>query len=220
MTAVVVVGAGGHGRSVIDALRTSHDEFEPRACTDPDPALAGTELDGVAVIGADDRLADLLARGIGAACLGVGGVGDNGPRTRLFEHVRALGFELPSVVHGRGYVAGSARLGPGTVVLAGAVIGAGAVLGENVIVNTGAIAEHDCEIGDHAHLASGCTLGGGVVVESGAHVGLGARVLQGRRIGAEAIVGAGAVVVRDVAPGQIVVGCPATARAPGGGDAH
>jgi UDP-2-acetamido-3-amino-2,3-dideoxy-glucuronate N-acetyltransferase len=59
-----------------------------------------------------------------------------------------------------------------------------------------------------------------VVVDRGAHVGLGARVLQGRRIGAEAVVGAGAVVVRDVLPGQIVVGCPAVARAPGAGTAH
>lgn len=216
MTAVVVVGAGGHGRSVIDALRASRGDLEPRACTDPDPARAGADVDGVPVVGDDDRLPGLLADGIEAACLGVGGISDNRPRARLYEHVRALGFQLPSVVHGRGYVAASARIGSATVVLAGAIVGAGAVVGENVIVNSGAIAEHDCEIGDHVHLASGCTLGGGALVEPYAHVGLGARVLQGRRIGAGAIVGAGAVVVRDVPPGQIVVGCPAATRPTGG----
>jgi sugar O-acyltransferase (sialic acid O-acetyltransferase NeuD family) len=209
VTGVVIVGAGGHGRSIIDALRTSAHHLEPRCVTDPDPARAGADVDGVPVVGDDGRLPALLADGISAACLGVGGVRDNGPRARLFAHLRELGFELPVVVHGRGYVAGSATVGAGSVVLASAVVGAGAVVGENVIINTAAVVEHDCEVGDHVHLATGCALGGAVVVEAHAHVGLGARVLQGRRIGAGAIVGAGAVVLRDVPPGQIVVGCPA-----------
>ena len=216
MTGVVIVGAGGHGRSVIDAVRTSAQDLEPRCCTDPDPARAGTQVDGVPVAGDDGLLPALLGDGIVAACLGVGGVRDNGPRARLFTHLRALGFALPAVVHGRGYVAGSAIVGAGSVVLAGAVVGAGAVVREDVIVNTGAIVEHDCEVGDHVHLATGCALGGAVVVEEHAHVGLGARVLQGRRIGAGAIVGAGAVVLRDVPRGQIVVGCPAAPLGSGG----
>jgi UDP-perosamine 4-acetyltransferase len=205
----VIVGAGGHARSVIEAVRSGRDRLEPVACTDPDPARIGFVLDGVEVIGDDEQLPGLRRQGVEGACLGVGGIGDNGPRARLHEKLRSLGFRLPTVVHATAQLARSARIGAGTQVLAGAIVGAGATIGENVIVNSGAIVEHDCEISDHVHLATGCALGGGVRVHRGAHVGIGACVLQGLTIGEDAIVGAGAVVVRDVPAATVVVGCPA-----------
>ncbi|HEY7960545.1 MAG TPA: NeuD/PglB/VioB family sugar acetyltransferase [Solirubrobacteraceae bacterium] len=204
----IVVGAGGHARSVIAALRSSGEALEPVACTDPDAALHGSEIDGVPVLGADGLLPELLDGGA-AACLGLGAVGDNRPRARLYAHVAALGFVLPKVIHGRAHVDSTASIGAGSVVLAGALVGPGAVIGENVIVGTGAIVEHDCRIGDHAHLASGCVLGGAAAVAASAHVGLGAVVLQGRGVGPLALVGAGAVVVRDVPSGETVAGSPA-----------
>jgi UDP-perosamine 4-acetyltransferase len=206
----VIVGAGGHARSVIAAVRASGQALEPVACTDPDTGLHGGWVDGVPVLGDDGLLAGMLD-GATAACLGRGGVGDNRPRAELYEHVAELGFELPSVVHIRAHVAPSATLGKGSVVLAGALVGPGAAIGENVIVGTGAIVEHDCHVGDHAHLASGCVLGGTTHIAVGAHVGLGAVVLQGRSVGPHTLVGAGAVVVHDVAGGETVVGCPARA---------
>lgn len=156
---VVIAGAGGHARSVIDAIRCARDELEPVACTDPDPARAGSVLDGVPIVGGDDELGRLLAEGVEAACLGIGGVADNRPRARLYERLRGLGYALPRVVHASAVVAPTARIGAATQVLAGAIVGAGAQIGENVIVNTGAIVEHDCRIGDHVHLATRCALG-------------------------------------------------------------
>lgn len=215
---VVIAGAGGHARSVIEAIRHGRDELEPVACTDPDPARAGSMLDGVPVVGGDDELGRLLDDGVEGACLGIGGVGDNGPRARLYERLRALGYALPPVVHASAVVASTAHIGAATQVLAGAIVGAGAQIGENVIVNTGAIVEHDCQIADHVHLATRCALGGGVRVGAGAHVGIGACVLQGRVIGPEAVVGGGAVVIGSVAAGTVVVGCPAAALAREGED--
>jgi sugar O-acyltransferase (sialic acid O-acetyltransferase NeuD family) len=206
----IVVGAGGHARSVIAALRST--TFEPIACTDFDPALHGEALDGVPILGDDGLLANLRLR-CAAACMGVGAVGDNRPRAELYAHVVELGFELPAVVHARAHVAPSATLAEGCVVLAGALVGPGASVGENAIVGTGAVVEHDCRVGEHAHLASGCVLGGGARVAIGAHVGLGAVILQRRAIGPYALVGAGAVVVHDVAGGETVVGAPARALA-------
>jgi sugar O-acyltransferase (sialic acid O-acetyltransferase NeuD family) len=208
---VVVIGAGGHARSVIEALRSRGGDLEPVACTDRDPALANSALDGVPVVGNDDRLPGLLREGVEGACVGIGGTGDNEPRARVHTHLRSLGFALPPVVHATAHVAASASLGAGTQVLAGAIVGAGAAVGDNVLVNTGAIVEHDCWIGDHVHLATGCALGGDVHVDAEAHVGIGACVLQGVEIGMGSVVGAGAVVVRSVPAGQVAVGCPASA---------
>jgi len=206
---VVVAGAGGHARSVLSVL-SCIPELEACALTDPRPELAGTEVDGVPVVGGDDELAGLLAAGVRGACLGIGGTGDNGPRARLFARLVALGFALPTLVHARAWVSPHAALGPGTVVMAGACVGPGARLGRDVIVNTGAVVEHDCRIDDHAHVASGAVLGGHVTVAEAAHVGAGAVVLQGRAIGERAVVGAGATVIRDVRAGVVVVGCPAS----------
>ena len=214
MSEIVVVGGGGHARSIIDALR-SEGIWDPVACTDPDGALHGGVVDGVAILGGDELLEELRARGVLSAVLGVGGVGDNTARARLFARLGELGFSRPTIVHARAHVASSARLGHGTVVLAGAVVGAGVTVGADVIVNTGAIVEHDCLVADHVHLATGCVLGGAVTVGEGAHVGLAAAVLQGRAVGEWAVVGAGAVVTRPVAAGDTVVGCPASSRRSG-----
>jgi sugar O-acyltransferase (sialic acid O-acetyltransferase NeuD family) len=209
---VVIVGAGGHARSVIEALRSRACGLEIVACTDPNRDLVGQLVDGVPVVGDDEHLPQLLAEGVTGACLGVGGVGDNGPRARVFGRLRELGFELPQVVHATAIVAASARLGAGTQVLAGAIVGAAATVGEDVIVNSAAVVEHDCRIADHAHLATASALGGGTIVGEGAHVGIGACVLQGISIGERALIGAGAVVIRPVGADMLAVGCPASAR--------
>jgi UDP-perosamine 4-acetyltransferase len=207
---IVVAGAGGHARSVIEALRAA-GEYDPVACTDPRPELSGSRLDGVEVVGSDDELRRLLDDGVGAAALGVGGAGDNDPRARLFASLVDLGFELPPVVHPAATIASSAELRSGCAVLAGAVIGAGAVVGDGAIVNNGAIVDHDCLLAAHVHVATAAALSGGVVVGESAHIGTGASVKHGLTIGAGAVVGVGAVVVGDVEAEATVVGSPAVA---------
>lgn len=205
---VIGIGAGGHAKVLLEALQTRQD-IEVVGLLDANPDLKGTEVLGIRVLGGDDQLERLRAEGIRNVFLGVGGTGDNAPRRRLFELVKARGFEVLSVIHGSAVLSPSASLGEGTCLCPGAIVAAGAKLGRNVIVNTGAIVEHDCEIGDHAHIASGAVLAGGVAVGEGAHVGAGASVRQGLKIGRYALVAMGAAVVDDVPDGAAVAGVPA-----------
>ena len=202
------LGAGGHGVVVLEILREAgrHDVV---GFLDPRGELWGTQVAGVPVLGDDDLLEAQYHAGVRTVFMGLGGTRDNGPRRRLYEHARGLGFEVAGALHSRAAVSPSAVLGEGAVVAAGAVVGSRAVVGDNAIVNSGAVVEHDCVVGAHAHVATGARLGGEVAVGEGAHVGLGASVLQGVRIGAGALVGAGAVVLRDVPDGVAVVGVPA-----------
>ena len=78
-----------------------------------------------------------------------------------------------------------------------------------MILNTDCIVDHESLIGTATHVCPGARLAGRVTVESGAFVGIGATIIQSIRIGYEAVVGAGAVVIRDVAPMTTVVGVPA-----------
>jgi UDP-perosamine 4-acetyltransferase len=201
-TPIVGVGAGTHAKSVLEAIRSA-GEFEAVALVDDDPALAGSELLGVPIAGGLEEL------GVGCAFLGVGGIGDMGPRRRVFERLAAAGLELPPVVHASAAVSPWAVLGRGAQVLALAVVNADARVGEGALVNTGAVVEHDCVVGDFAHVAPNAALGGGAWVGAGAHVGLGAVVIEGVGGGVGAFVAAGGVVVADVPAGARVGGVPA-----------
>ncbi len=208
MKQVVGVGAGGHARVIIEILQL-RGETEIVGLTDPDPVLWNTQVAGIPIIGTDDELAALVERGVQSAFIGVGGVGDNSRRRRLYERVCGLGFEPLTIVHPQAIVSATAAVERGVMVFAGAIINPNARVGENVIVNTGVIVEHDCEIAAHVHIASGAVLCGGVRVSESAHIGAGATILQGITIGASAIVGAGAVVVKNIPARMVVVGSPA-----------
>src|SRR5262245_56695603 len=182
------IGAGGHARMLLESLQ-GRDDVEIVGLLDADPAMKGRQVLGVPVLGGDEMLAGLARGGVRHAFLGVGAVGDNSRRRKVFESVRELGFEFIAVIHPTAILSPSAEIGGGTCVFPGAIVGAGARLGSNVIVNTGAIVEHDCSLGDHVHVASGAVLAGGVSVDEGAHVGAGATVKQGVRIGRDAVVG-------------------------------
>src|SRR5690348_8352201 len=199
------IGAGGHARVVLEALRARSD-VEVVGLLDTDPRVHGLKVLDVEVLGGDEMLPRLRENGVRHAFIGLGGIRDNEPRRRAYELARREGFELLNVIHPSAVVSPSAILGDGVAVFATAVVGTGAKIGSNVIVNSGAIVEHDCVVGDHAHIASGAVLAGGVVVGPGAHVGAGASVRQGVHIGAGAIVALGAAVVADVDEGTTVAG--------------
>lgn len=205
---VVGLGAGGHAKGMIEILQ-ANEKFQLAGLLDPKKELHGTEILGVPVLGADELLTKLKLEGVQHFFIGLGGTGDNRPRKRLFEFALSHGMKPVDIIHSRSIVSPSAEIAPGTVIMAGAVVNACAKIGQNVIVNTNAVVEHDCEIGDHVHISTGANLASTVVVGNGVHIGAGAVVRQCISIGENAIVGAGAVVVKDVLPGQVVVGSPA-----------
>jgi UDP-perosamine 4-acetyltransferase len=206
--AIVGWGAGGHAKSVIDAIE-SLDRWKIVGLIDSDATRWGTTWASHPILGGEDKLVSLLADGVRHAFVGVGGAGNNVPRKLVFERLLEHEYQLPSVCHRSSIVSGSAQIGKGTVILAGAIVAAAARVSDNVIINSGAIVDHDCDIGAHSHISTGARLGGSVRVGEGAHVGIGATIRQGLTIGEHAVVGAGSVVIQDVPAGTTVVGSPA-----------
>jgi UDP-perosamine 4-acetyltransferase len=205
---IVILGAGGHARVLIDCLRF-HSSVKIAGILDADPSLTGQMMDGVPVLGNDEMMDTLLKDGVSNFVVGLGGVGDNRPRQRLFEFALRSGLLPVVVTHPTAVISPGAEFGDGCQFLPGCIVNTGARLGVNVIVNSGAIIEHDCVVMDHVHVSTGARLTGGVHVEAGAHIGAGATIRQGIRIGANAVVGAGAVVIKDVDPNVTVAGVPA-----------
>lgn len=203
MTELILLGSGGHARSVLAAL--SRQGAPVRGYLAPEPGRLSAHL---AHLGDDDALERMDPAQV-RVVNGLGSAGSTRARRALYERVRSLGFDFASVIHPHAFVDPGASLGEGVQVLAGAVVNVGAVIADDVIINSSAVVEHDTVIGAHSHVSPGAVIAGGVDVGEGVHLGLGARVIQGIRIGAESIVGAGAVVVRDVPVRTVVVGVPA-----------
>lgn len=200
---LVIFGAGGHAKVVIDAVERE-GRYEIAFLADADASRVGSTVLGYPVRMEEDGFAAPSA-GITNAIVAIGG---NATRRRIAGAARRLGLQLATVIHPGAIVARTARIGEGSLVMPGSIINADARIGDNVIVNTGAVIEHDCSIGDDAHIAPNATLCGGVVVGSGTLIGAGSTVLVGIRIGSGATIGAGSTVLEDIADGVRAVGSP------------
>ena len=203
--ALVVVGASGHAKVVIDIIE-KEGAFRIAHLLDDNAVLHGKPFFGYRVAGATSGMPAVASAD--RPCVIVA-IGDNQVRIRIAERLQGQGFALARAVHPQAQIGRGAAIGAGTVIMAGAIVNSDAVIGDNVIVNTGATVDHDCVVGDGVHLAPGTHLCGGVRVGAGAFVGAGTVVIPGIRVGANAIVGAGSTLLEDVPENAKAAGSPA-----------
>jgi UDP-perosamine 4-acetyltransferase len=202
MNRIVVVGAGGHAKVVIEAVRASA-VFSVAGVVDPRQVR---DVLGAPWLGPDEVLPSLLKQGIGDAVIAVG---DNYLRETIGKRLLDLGYRVPAIVHPTANISPSAQIQAGVVVMAHACVGPLAVLGDFSIVNTAAIVEHDNSIGIAAHIAPGVVLGGSVTIGNRTLIGIGSSVRPGVSVGQDVVVGAGSAVVTNVPNAVTVVGSPA-----------
>ncbi len=200
---VVILGAGGHARVIVDLLRGAHPELTIVGAVD-DSSRPPADVLGAPVIGRSDRLEALRASGVERAALGVGAVTHNATRRALFERLASLGFELPPLVHAQAMVEPSVKMGRGVQIFAGAIVGSNVTLGDNVIVNSGVVVSHDCVIGAHTHLTPGAILAGAVTVGENTVIGMGVTAYLGITIGRDVTVSNGVHLLADVPDGELV----------------
>lgn len=205
---ILIYGAGGHAKVVADLARLCKIDIAG-FIDDTNTNREGQQFCGSRIYNdveraryksSDPDLGVIVA------------VGDCEARGRITAKLVEHNFKLLSLIHPAATVAQPAQISPGTVVMAGVIINADVLVGRNVIVNTGAIIEHDCVIEDGVHICPGVRLGGGVKVGSETWIGIGAIVKDRVRIGKGVIVGAGSLVLKDVADQVTVYGSPASVR--------
>lgn len=202
MKKIIIMGAGGHGQVVADALKQM-EVAEPVAFVDEDRELHGKKIMGIPVPGGNAAISSINHDGIVIA------LGDNALRKRIFNELRDAGENLFTVIHPSAIIAPDVEIGEGCMILAGAVINTQAEIKDNTIINTNSTIEHHNQIGPHAHIAPGSTLGGEVVIGEEAMVGIGATVLPRIRIGEKSILGGGSTAIKDIPGNAKAAGIPA-----------
>ena len=188
---VFLYGASGHAKVVKDIAKLAY--IDVPYLIDDNPIV--NELDGLNVVHSAEGLSPLIVT-----------IGDCQIRRRI---VQKLGTrEYLTVIHPQAVKAESAKLGYGTVVMAGVILNPFVEVGNHCIINTGASLDHDVRISDFVHVAPHCTLCGEVEVGEGTWNGAGTTVIQGVHIGKDCYIGAGSVVVKDIPDGTLCYGNP------------
>ena len=199
MSTLLVLGAGGHGRVVADAALRS-GRWLGLSATDRDAARCSGEL----LPGVGLAAPALALPGAAAVHIAIG----NAQSRAAEAHTVGVG-RLATVVHPDATLSPHAQIGAGCFLAARSVVAPRARLGACVIVNHGAVVDHDVEVGGYSHVAPNATLGGGARVGSRVLVGSGTSVLPGVSICDDTVIGAGSVVIANIAEPGLYAGAPA-----------
>ncbi len=179
---LLIVGAGGHGRSVAEAVLMA-DHFNLVGFADDAAFARGEAVWGLPVLGsatAFEKYADQATHAVVA-------IGNNVLRQKLFAQLQAAGFALASVIHPRAMVSPRAELGAGVTVMSGAIVGTEATLGQGTIVNCGAVVDHHAHVHEFGHLGVNACMAGGSILGALAWMQAGSAIGYGVQIAAETV---------------------------------
>jgi len=202
---IIIIGAGGHAKVLIDALILFDAPI--LGISEQNPAMGYTELLGVPIICNDAGLKKYPPEDV-TLVNGIGGIKNTALRREVFTRLKMLGYVFSQVMHPSAVISANAALAEGVQVMAGAIIQAGVGVAENTIINTKTSVDHDCQIGSHVHLAPGVTVCGNVKIGDSVHVGSGATIIQGIIVGPHCLIGAGTLVRSNVPAGATIIGVP------------
>ena len=191
MKNIILIGGGGHCKSVIDVIE-QEKKYKISGIVDK-PEFLGTKILEYEVIGSDKDL-EFLAKKIKYALITVGHIKSAKLRIKLFKLAKKAGFILPSITSPLSYVSKHSKIGEGTVIMHHAIINANTFVGHNCIVNSGALVEHDCLILNHCHISTNATINGGVKIGSKCFIGSNVTIKDNIQIKENSFIKAGTLI--------------------------
>ncbi len=194
---IILVGGGCHAECVLDAILCSGDV--PVGILDS----RFQELDNVLGVPVLGDIADWKKYSDHefVVC-----IGNNTARKNVAD---SMDVKWHTVVHPRATVSQFAKIGEGSMILAGAVINPCAKVGKHCIINTCAVVEHDNVISDYVHISPSAATSGNVKIGECTHVGTGAKISNNISVCENCTLGVGTVVVKNITSPGVYIGVPA-----------
>jgi len=208
---IAIYGASGFGREVAWLAEACSAKDLPLSVVcfiDDDTSKHGKCHNDIPVMGLEE------ARKRHPEAFVVSGVGGPSVRARLMDKAATAGFSFRTLIHPRVEMSRWIRIGEGTVICAGNILTTNITLGRHVQINLDCTIGHDVFMDDYATLAPGVHVSGCVHIGKRAYIGTGAVIINGSQdnpltVGEDAIVGAGACVIKSIPSGQTWGGVPA-----------
>lgn len=193
MKPIILVGGGGHCKSVIDVAESAG--YTILGILDK-PEEVGKRVLDYEVIGTDDDIPNYVDKA--EFVITVGQVKSSAIRRKIDALIKQAGGRLATIVASDAYISNYATIGEGSVIMHKAFVNAGAIIGRNCIINTMANIEHDCRIDDFCHVSTGAMVNGETQIGNNVFVGSGSVIHQCVTISNGSVIPAGTVVKHDL----------------------
>ncbi|GHU74000.1 acetyltransferase [Spirochaetia bacterium] len=198
---LLIIGTGGQGRVVLDCIKNKYKKIV--FFTNDLHSMA---VDGYSILFEQETTDEYLKNNFDEIVVAIG---NNNARLNLSLKYETKGFKLATIIHPTAVISETAEIGAGTVIFANAVINPNAKIGKACIINTSTVIEHDCILGNGVHISPNAAMGGTVTIGEKTWICVGSSIANNIKIGKNCVIGAGAVVIKDVPNNVLVAGVPA-----------
>ena len=130
-------------------------------------------------------------------------------RVKISNRLKNYNIYPYPVIHKTSNISNDILIPEDIQILANANIRENVKIGHNCILNCSCLVEHDCVLEDGVEIGPGAVLCGQTLVKKYSWIGANATILPNLIIGENCIIGAGAVVTKDVQDNSVIVGNPA-----------
>lgn len=204
MNNIAIIGAGGFGREVqwlIEEINTISQQWNLLGFID-DNFPVGTKINDSEVIG-DTEWAK--KQDIYLVCA----IGDPNTKRKVLDKYYNSKVKYATLIHPDVKVSKYNDIGAGSIICAGCILTVNIKVGNHVIINLDSTVGHDAVIGDYSTILPSVNISGHVIIGEEVSIGTGSKVIQDLTIGRNSIIGAGAIVTKNIPQDVVAVGIPA-----------
>ncbi len=188
MNKILLLGCGGHAKSVIDIVENSQN-WQIGGLVGLEREIGNNVL-GYEVLCSDNKLNE-MRKIFDFAFVSVGKIGQCNKRNIIFENLNFYKFQIPTLISRKAYISSHATIEQGSFLGHGVIVNSAAKIGSNCIINSNTLIEHDVEIGKNCHISTGVIINGGCKIGDNSFIGSGAILRENLIIPQDSTISAG-----------------------------
>jgi len=206
MKDIVIIGVGGFGREVAEAIKDVNKKrktWRIKGFLDEDDKLYNKKINGYLVLGN----LEWLKKNKDVYC--VVAIGDPKTKEDIVNKVGENSGRFVSIIHPSVIMSDFVEIGEGTIICAGSILTTNIQIGKHVIINLNCTIGHDVKIGDYSSIMPDVSINGEDIIGESVYIGTNASLKEAVEIGEKTVIGAGSVVINDMPKNVTAVGVPA-----------